>query len=109
MTYVSSQVNKGTVLPCWTQINAAGTRLYTVNAGSQNISVFDISKDPRHPRQIQRVTLHGIGLPWNFQIDPSGRNLFIINMRAINAISPSWASSYLSSASRPRWFERGSP
>src|SRR3954467_12878359 len=88
MKYVSSQVNKGTILPCWTQINAAGTRLYTGNAGSQNISVFDISKDPRHPRQIQRVKLHGIGLPWNFQLDPTGRNLFIINMRAVRAVPP---------------------
>jgi 6-phosphogluconolactonase (cycloisomerase 2 family) len=88
LSYVSSQVNKGTILPCWTQINSAGTRLYTGNAGSQNISVFDISKDPRHPRQIQRVTLHGLGLPWNFQLDPSGRYLFIINMRAVSAIPP---------------------
>jgi 6-phosphogluconolactonase (cycloisomerase 2 family) len=88
MKYVSSQVNKGTILPCWTQINAAGTRLYTGNAGSQNISVFDISKDPRHPVQIQRVMLHGLGLPWNFKIDPTGRNLFIINMRAVSAIPP---------------------
>src|SRR3954453_1410182 len=88
LKYVSSQVKKGTILPCWTQINAAGTRLYTGNAGSQNISVFDISKDPRHPRQIQRVKLHGIGLPWNFQFDPSGRYLFMLNMRAISAVPP---------------------
>jgi 6-phosphogluconolactonase (cycloisomerase 2 family) len=88
LTYVSSQVNKGTILPCWTQINAAGTRLYTGNAGSQNISVFDIAQDPRHPRQIQRVKLHGIGLPWNFQIDPTGRHLFIVNMRAVRAVPP---------------------
>ena len=88
MRYVSSQINKGTILPCWTQVNAAGTRLYTGNAGSQNISVFDIAKDPRHPRQIQRVRLHGIGLPWNFQIDPTGRYLFIINMRAIRIVPP---------------------
>jgi 6-phosphogluconolactonase (cycloisomerase 2 family) len=88
LKYVSSQLNKGTVLPCWTQINAEGTRLYTGNAGSQNISVFDIGTDPRHPRQIQRVKLHGRGLPWNFQLDPTGRYLFMINMRAIAAIPP---------------------
>jgi 6-phosphogluconolactonase (cycloisomerase 2 family) len=76
------------VLPCWTQINTAGTRLYTGNAGSQNISVFDIGTDPRHPRQIQRVKLHGQGLPWNFQIDPSGRYLFMLNMRAIRELPP---------------------
>jgi 6-phosphogluconolactonase (cycloisomerase 2 family) len=88
LSFVSSQVNKGTFLPCWTQINRAGTRLYTGNAGSQNISVFDIATDPRHPRQIQRVTLHGQGLPWNFQLDPTGRYLFIINMRAVSDIPP---------------------
>src|SRR4051794_3910783 len=101
LSYVSSQVNKGTVLPCWTQINAAGTRLYTGNAGSQNISVFDISKDPRHPRQIQRVTLHGLGLPWNFQIDPSGRYLFMLNMRAISAVPPGRGNTLHSFAIRP--------
>jgi 6-phosphogluconolactonase (cycloisomerase 2 family) len=101
LKYVSSQVNKGTILPCWTQINAAGTRLYTGNAGSQNISVFDISKDPRHPRQIQRVMLHGIGLPWNFQIDPTGRNLFIINMRAISAVPLGRGNTLHSFAIRP--------
>ncbi len=88
LKYVSSQVNQGSVLPCWTQISADGSRLYTGNAGSQNISVYDIGTDPRHPRQIQRVKLHGKGLPWNFQIDPSGRYLFMLNMRAISAIPP---------------------
>jgi len=88
LKYVSSQLNKGTILPCWTQIDPGGTRLYTGNAGSQNISVFDIKTDPRHPRQIQRVKLHGRGLPWNFQLDPTGRYLFMLNMRAISAIPP---------------------
>ena len=88
LKYVSSQVNKGTILPCWTEISADGTRLYTGNAGSQNISVFDISEDPRNPRQIQRVTLHGLGLPWNFEIEPTGRYLFMLNMRAVRAIPP---------------------
>ncbi|MEA2423082.1 MAG: hypothetical protein QOF55_2181, partial [Thermoleophilaceae bacterium] len=88
LAFASSQLNEGSVLPCWTQVNAAGTRLYTGNAGSQNISVFDIATDPIHPRQIQRVKLHGRGLPWNFQIDPSGRYLFMLNMRAIRELPP---------------------
>ena len=88
LTFVDSQINRGTFLPCWTQINRDGTRLYTGNAGSQNISVFDIGTDPRHPRQIQRVKLHGKGLPWNFQLDPSGRYLFMLNMRAVSSIPP---------------------
>jgi 6-phosphogluconolactonase (cycloisomerase 2 family) len=88
LKYVSSQVNRGTLLPCWTEISNDGTRLYTGNAGSQNISVFDIGTDPRHPRQIQRVKLHGQGLPWNFELDPTGRHLFMLNMRAIRQIPP---------------------
>jgi 6-phosphogluconolactonase (cycloisomerase 2 family) len=88
LSFVSSQLNRGTYLPCWTQVNREGTRLYTGNAGSQNISVFDIEHDPLHPRQIQRVTLRGLGLPWNFQLDSTGRFLFIINMRAVRDIPP---------------------
>jgi 6-phosphogluconolactonase (cycloisomerase 2 family) len=88
LSYVSSQVNRGTVLPCWTQISRDGSRLYTGNAGSQNISVFDTATDPRHPRQIQRVKLHGKGLPWNFQLDPTGHYLFMVNMRAVAQIPP---------------------
>src|SRR3954451_5914520 len=88
LKFVSQQVVKGAILPCWVEVSSDGTRLYTGNAGSQNISVFDIGTDPRHPRQIQRVKLHGRGLPWNFQLDPSGRYLFMVNMRAISSIPP---------------------
>lgn len=88
LTYVSSQPNKGTILPCWIEVDPGGTRLYSGNAGSQNITVFDIGTDPRHPKQIQRVKLHGQGLPWNFQLDPTGRYLFMINMRAISQVPP---------------------
>jgi hypothetical protein len=88
LTFVESQHNKGSYLPCWTQINREGTRLYTGNAGSGNISVFDLEPDPAHPRQIQQVSLRGLGLPWNFQIDPTGRFLFMINMRAVRQIPP---------------------
>jgi 6-phosphogluconolactonase (cycloisomerase 2 family) len=86
---VNQQVNRGSVLPCWTEINRDGTRLYTGNAGSLNISVFDIGSDPREPRQIQQVRLRsGGGNPWNFQLDPSGRYLYMLNMRAIRQVPP---------------------
>jgi DNA-binding beta-propeller fold protein YncE len=65
-----------------------GTRLYTGNAGSLNISVYDIAADPRKPRQIQRVTLKGDGNPWNFELDPSGRYLYMLNMRALKQVPP---------------------
>jgi DNA-binding beta-propeller fold protein YncE len=78
--------NEGSFLPCWTEINKDGTRLYTGNAGSDSISVYDIGTDPRNPRQIQQVKLKTPGNAWNFEIDPSGRYLFMLNMRAIRAI-----------------------
>lgn len=83
---VHTQPDPGASLPCWTAINEQGTRLYTGNAGSQNISVYDIGTDASNPVRIQRVTLRGEGNPWNFQIDPSGRYLFMLNMRAIERI-----------------------
>jgi 6-phosphogluconolactonase (cycloisomerase 2 family) len=89
LTLVDSQLNRGTFLPCWTEINREGTRLYTGNAGSLNISVYDIGTDPRKPRQIQRVKLRsGGGNPWNFQLDPSGRYLYMLNMRAVRQVPP---------------------
>jgi 6-phosphogluconolactonase (cycloisomerase 2 family) len=88
LSLVNQQIDKGSVLPCWTVMNAKGTRLYTGNAGSQNISVYDVGTDPRKPRQIQSVLLKTPGNPWNFRIDPTGRYLFMVNMRAISAVPP---------------------
>ena len=86
---VDEQLNRGSRLPCWSAINRAGTRLYTGNAGSLNISVYDVGTDPRKPRQIQQVKLRsGGGNPWNFQLDPSGRYLFMLNMRAVRQVPP---------------------
>ncbi|MEA2449969.1 MAG: hypothetical protein QOG63_1901 [Thermoleophilaceae bacterium] len=86
LTLERQMPNTGSFLPCWTEINKAGTRLYTGNAGSDNISVYDIGTDPRNPRQIQQVQLKTPGNAWNFEIEPSGRYLFMLNMRAISAI-----------------------
>jgi hypothetical protein len=86
LTLEHQSFNEGSFLPCWTEINKDGTRLYTGNAGSDSISVYDIGTDPRNPRQIQQVKLKTPGNAWNFEIDPSGRYLFMLNMRAIRAI-----------------------
>jgi 6-phosphogluconolactonase (cycloisomerase 2 family) len=85
---VHSQLDPGATLPCWTEVSGDGRRLYTGNAGSQNISVYDIESDPSNPIRIQQVKLKTAGNPWNFEIDPSGRYLFMVNMRAIRRIPP---------------------
>jgi hypothetical protein len=77
----------GSDLPCWTHVNAAGTRLYTANAGNNTMSVFDTS-DALHPKWIQTIKLSGEGNPWNFQIDPSGKMIFLIDPRARTDVAP---------------------
>ena len=86
LTFVRAMLNPHAFLPCWTHVNAAGTRLYSGNAGSDNLTVFDISGDPTHPREIQSVHLDAPGNPWNFQIDPSDRVIFLLDMRATRQV-----------------------
>jgi 6-phosphogluconolactonase (cycloisomerase 2 family) len=86
LTLIRAIPNPHSFLPCWTQVNSAGTRLYSGNAGSDNLSVFDISGDPLNPREIQSVPLNAPGNPWNFQIDPSGRVIFVLDMRAVRQV-----------------------
>jgi hypothetical protein len=86
LTFVRAMPNPHSFLPCWTHLNRAGTRMYSGNAGSDNITVFDIARDPTHPREIQAVKLNAPGNPWNFDLDPSGHVLFMLDMRAVAQI-----------------------
>jgi 6-phosphogluconolactonase (cycloisomerase 2 family) len=86
LTFVRAIPNPGSFLPCWTHVNAAGTRMYSGNAGSDNLTVYDISRDPTDPRPIQSVPLNRPGNPWNFQIDPTGHVMFLLDMRATRQI-----------------------
>lgn len=88
LTFVRALANPHSFLPCWTHVNAAGTRVYSGNAGSDNLTVFDTSRDPTDPREIQSVPLNAPGNPWNFQIDPTGRVIFLLDMRATRQIPP---------------------
>jgi 6-phosphogluconolactonase (cycloisomerase 2 family) len=86
LTFVRSVPNKGSVLPCWTEMSPDGRFLYTGNAGNNTVSVFDIAADPRNPRQIQTFKLKGGGNPWNFTLDPTGRFIFLVDMRAADFV-----------------------
>lgn len=88
LTFVRALPNPHSFLPCWTHVNAQGTRMYSGNAGSDNLTVFDIASDPTDPRAIQSVRLNAPGNPWNFQIDPTGRVIFLLDMRATEQIPP---------------------
>ncbi|MEA2391581.1 MAG: hypothetical protein QOK31_1690 [Solirubrobacteraceae bacterium] len=88
LTFTRVLPNPKSFLPCWTHVNAAGTRMYSGNAGSNNMSVFDITGDAANPRQVQSVLLKNAGNPWNFDLDPSGRVLFMLDMRAVKEVPP---------------------
>jgi 6-phosphogluconolactonase (cycloisomerase 2 family) len=88
LTFVRALPDPHSFLPCWTHVNAQGTRMYTGNAGSDNLTVYDIAADPTDPREIQSVRLNAPGNPWNFQIDPTGRVIFLLDMRAVAQIPP---------------------
>jgi hypothetical protein len=88
LTFVRALANPHSFLPCWTHVNRQGTRMYSGNAGSDNLSVFDIAGDPTNPREIQSVRLNAPGNPWNFQIDPTGQVIFMLDMRAVRQIPP---------------------
>lgn len=88
LRFVRALPNPHSFLPCWTHVNAQGTRMYSGNAGSDNLSVFDIARDPTNPREIQSVRLNAPGNPWNFEIDPTGRVIFLLDMRAVRQIPP---------------------
>jgi len=86
LTFVRAVANHGAWLPCWTLVSSDGRHLYTANAGSDTISVFDIGSDPESPRQIQSVVFGQPGTPWNLGLDPSGRFLLVLNPRNLPSI-----------------------
>jgi hypothetical protein len=88
LTFESQRKDPSAFLPCWSVINPAGTRLYFANAATDNISVWDIGAKPDHPRLLQSVALRGGGNPWNLQLSPGGKFLFIITPRQVRSLVP---------------------
>jgi 6-phosphogluconolactonase (cycloisomerase 2 family) len=77
LTFVRSVPNSGAYLPCWNVVTADGRWLYTSNADTDNVTVFDIGTDPTRPRQIQTLAFSTPGNPWNETLDPKDRFLFV--------------------------------
>ena len=75
-------------LPCWSVVSPNGQVLYFANAGSDNLSVWDIGTHPGRPRLIQTVPLPGGGNPWGLRIDPDGRYLYVLDPRQVAAAVP---------------------
>ena len=50
LSFASQARDPDAVLPCWSVVSRDGRRLYFANAGSDNLSVWDVGSDPRNPR-----------------------------------------------------------
>jgi hypothetical protein len=81
LRFISSVPVAGSFLPCWVQITQDGRWLYTSNAATDSLTVFDIHTNQVRPRQIQTVALEGPGNPWNIKLDPSDGVLFSLTPR----------------------------
>jgi 6-phosphogluconolactonase (cycloisomerase 2 family) len=67
---------------CWALVNKAGTRLYASNTGDSSISVFDISRDPTEPVEIQKVKLRTTGSCFQFALDSTESFLHVVTQQA---------------------------
>lgn len=81
LTFVRAVDAPGSMLPCWTLVNKAGTRLYTANAGNNTMSVFDLT-DAVNPKPLQTLKLHEDGNPWDIRFDPTEKLIFLVDPRA---------------------------
>jgi DNA-binding beta-propeller fold protein YncE len=87
LTFVRAVDAPGAMLPCWTLVNDAGTRLYTANAGNNTMSVFDLT-DPLTPKPLQTLKLHDDGNPWDMRFDPTQKMVFLVDPRARMNVPP---------------------
>jgi DNA-binding beta-propeller fold protein YncE len=86
LSLVGGEADPNSALPCWSVVSADGGRLFFANAGSDNLSVWDIANDPRQPRLLQTYELPGGGNPWGLRLDPTGHVLFVITPRQIHEV-----------------------
>jgi FHA domain/Lactonase, 7-bladed beta-propeller len=77
LTFIRTVPNAGSYLPCWVVVTADGRWLYTSNADTNNVTVYDVGTDPTRPRQIQTLGFQTPGNPWNEALDPKDRFLFV--------------------------------
>jgi 6-phosphogluconolactonase (cycloisomerase 2 family) len=80
LRFVRSVPNSGHGI-CWIVVNKAGTRVYTSNTGDPSVTVYDISKSPTSPIEIQKVVLNGQGGGFQFGLDPTEKFLHVVTQK----------------------------
>src|SRR5262249_28014126 len=67
---------------CWLTLNKTATRLYASNTGDPSVSVFDISRDPAAPIEIQKVPYASTGGGFQFALDSRGQFLHVVTQQS---------------------------
>lgn len=81
LRFVQSVPNSGTAI-CWLLVNKNATRLYTSNTGDPSISVYDLTRDPSTPVEIQKVVLRSTGNCFQFALDSSEQFLHVVTQQS---------------------------
>lgn len=66
---------------CWIAINREGTRMYAVDTGSNQITVYDIATDPLTPRALAVTQLAGTGRAFELALSDDERYLQAISQQ----------------------------
>jgi len=66
---------------CWIRANNSGSRLYTTDTATNQVSVYDTS-DPEFPVEIQTFTLSGAGQAFQESLSEDGSYLYTISQRS---------------------------
>ncbi len=80
LEFIRSVPDSGTGV-CWFRTNRAGTRLYASNTTDPSISVYDLSRDPSAPIEIQKVSLRGMSNVYQITLDPAGEFFYAVTQR----------------------------
>jgi 6-phosphogluconolactonase (cycloisomerase 2 family) len=94
LTLANTVANAGNTI-CWFDTNAAGTYLYSGNAGDGTVSVFDIS-DPTSPVETQYFKLSGNARTANVRVDPTGQFLYAMDVTHLHVLNISAVDGTLS-------------
>lgn len=76
LSFVSAIPNSGQAL-CWIVPSDDGRFLVTANTGDDSVSVYDLS-NPALPKEIQHVSLGGIGAATELSFSPDGKYVYVL-------------------------------
>lgn len=70
---------------CWIRSNQSGTRLYTTDTATNQVSVYD-STDADYPVEIQTLTLAGVGNAFQLSLSDDGKSIYVLSQRSATSI-----------------------